>query len=263
MQGLKLLPPRLGLAIGGAGHLFAAGSGASTTWSSSDATVATVDAAGRVTAVSKGSAVISATSGGVVASSAVTVYQTDGANPDPTSDALIAAALAQNRIDAETALMYRVFAVFGDERLPAAYDGPPSSLPHHLLLREMMTTIGSLSTAAQDVLRAFLVPPIYADSWFAQRLGLAAAAQAAAQHADPTRTTRLSTANCAVGIAPSLYARVSTAHFNVYYTVFGGTSFVAENAQSAAAAALVASVIEEVYDADIKLIDPLDRLDDS
>ncbi len=66
-----------------------------------------------------------------------------------------------------------------------------------------------------------------------------------------------------MGIAPSLYAKVSTAHFNVYYTVFGGTSFAAENAKSAAAAARVAAIVEEVYDAEVKLIDPLDRLDDS
>ncbi len=245
--------------------MFAASSGAATTWSSSDAAVATVDAAGRVKALSKGTAVISATSGANVATSSLTVYQNDGPTSDPKTDALIASALAQNKIDAETALMYRVFAVFGDERLPAAFDGPPSAAPNHLLLREMATTIGTLSPATQDVLRPFLVPPIYADSWFAQRLGLAAAAaaQASAQHADPTRKTRLSTAKCAVGIAPSLYARVSTAHFNVYYTVFGGTSFAAESASSAAAAALVASIIEEVYDADTKLIDPLDRLDDS
>jgi hypothetical protein len=45
--------------------------------------------------------------------------------------------------------------------------------------------------------------------------------------------------------------------------VFGGTSFAAENAKSAAAAAMVASFVEQVYDAEIKLIDPLDRLDDS
>ena len=75
--------------------------------------------------------------------------------------------------------------------------------------------------------------------------------------------TRLSTANCAVGIAPSLYAKVTTAHFNVYYIVFGGTSYAADNALSAAAAARIAAIIEEVYDAEIKLIDPLDRLDDS
>ena len=84
------------------------------------------------------------------------------------------------------------------------------------------------------------------------------------QHqASAARAKPLSTANCAVGIAPSLYAKVSTAHFSVYYTVFGGTSFVAENARSAAAAAGVASLVEAVYDAEVKLIDPLDRLDDS
>ena len=262
--GLALVPSRLGLAIGAAAGLRALGGGATTTWMSSDATVATVDPAGRVVALSKGKAVITATSGSDVATSTLTVYRTDGASPDPTGDALIDAALAKHLIDAETALVYRVFALFGDERLPAAYEGAPSSAPQHLLLRELMTTIGTLSPAAQSVLRPFLLPPIYIDSWFAQRLGLGATAQTASTHSmQAQRTTRLATPNCAVGIAPTLYAKVSTAHFNVYYTVFGGAFFATENAQSAAAAALVASLIEEVYDAEVKLIDPLELLDDS
>jgi|KBSSwiStaDraftv2_1062776.scaffolds.fasta_scaffold02680_15 Bacterial Ig-like domain (group 2) len=262
--GLKLVPPRLGLTVGSDGRLLAVNAGAMPSWMSSDARVATVDSEGRVQAVAKGSAVITATSGSEVATSTLTVYQTEGPSPDATSESLIDAALAQNRIDAETALTYRVFAVFGDERLPIAYEGAPSAAPPHLLLRELMTTIGTLSPAAQAVLRPFLLPPIYADSWFAQRLGLGASAQASAQHrATAARAKALSTVNCAVGIAPSLYAKVSTVHFNVYYTVFGGTSYVAENAKSAAAAAMVAAIIEQVYDAEIKLVDPLDRLDDS
>jgi hypothetical protein len=244
--GLKLVPPRLGLTVGSDGRLLAVNAGAMPSWMSSDARVATVDSEGRVQAVAKGSAVITATSGSEVATSTLTVYQTEGPSPDATSESLIDAALAQNRIDAETALTYRVFAVFGDERLPIAYEGAPSAAPPHLLLRELMTTIGTLSPAAQAVLRPFLLPPIYADSWFAQRLGLGASAQASAQHrATAARAKALSTVNCAVGIAPSLYAKVSTVHFNVYYTVFGGTSYVAENAKSAAAAAMVAAIIEQ------------------
>ena len=259
-QSLKVLPQRLGLAIGDDGALLALGSVAATTWSSSDPRVATVDAAGRVKALAKGTAVVSARSGTNVATASLTVYRTDGANPDPTTEALIAAALAQKKIDAEHALMYRIFALFGDERLPTEFDGAPSTGSNHLVLREMTTTIGTLSPATQEVLRPFMVPPIYPASWFAQRLGLTAPAQPS----DPTREARLATEiNCAVSITPSLYARVSTRHFNVYYLVFGGDSFKEDNASSAAAAALVASLIEEVYDAETKLIDPLDRLDDS
>src|SRR5580765_644215 len=137
--GLKLVPPRLGLTAGTDGNVLAIGAAAMPTWVSSDARVATVDADGRVKALAKGSAVITATSGSEVATATLTVYQTDGPSPDASSDSLIDTALAQNRIDAETALTYRVFALFGDERLPAAYEGAPSTVPPHLLLRELMT----------------------------------------------------------------------------------------------------------------------------
>lgn len=144
---LKLLPGRLGLAIGDNGALFATGAAAATTWQSSDATVAAVDQLGRVKALAKGSAVITATFAAAVATSTVTVYRTDGVTPDPTSESLIADALAAKRIDAETALRYGIFSIFGDERPPAAFEGAPSTVPQHLLLRQMATTIASLSPA--------------------------------------------------------------------------------------------------------------------
>ena len=254
---LKLLPGRLGLAIGDNGALFATGAAAATTWQSSDATVAAVDQLGRVKALAKGSAVITATSAAAVATSTVTVYRTDGVTPDPTSESLIADALAAKRIDAETALTYGIFSIFGDERLPAAFEGAPSTVPQHLLLRQMATTIASLSPATQAVLRPFLTPPIYPGSWYAGRLGLDATP---AQKQTAAAKTEI---NCTVGIAPSLYARVSTAHFNVYYIVFGAAALQQENASAAAAASLVASLIEEVYDSETALIDPKQRLDDS
>ena len=50
--------------------------GATVTWASSNASVATVDAAGRVTAAGAGTATITATAGSASASTAVTVTQT-------------------------------------------------------------------------------------------------------------------------------------------------------------------------------------------
>lgn len=249
----------MGLAIGGEGRLLALQPPGTLIWSSSDPALASVDTQGQVKAVAEGNVTITARSGTSSSSAAVKVYPGTAAS----GSALIDAALANKRISAEQALMYQVFALLGDERLPAEFDGAPDAGPHHLLLRDLMTTVGSLSAATQDVLRPFLLPPIYADSWFAKRLGMKAQAQAHALQAKSTGKTRLSTANCAVGIAPSLYARVSTAHFNVYYLVWGGESMVAENALNAAAAAYVASIVEEVYNADTQLIDPQDRLDDS
>lgn len=257
-----LVPARLGLALGGDGSVLAVQPPGALTWSSSNPAVVSVDAQGRVTALAEGSAVVTATAGTASSASSVRVY----AAAAPTGSALIATALSQGRISAEQSLMYQVFAVFGDERLPPEFDGAPDPAPNHLLLRQLMTTIGSLSPSAQDVLRPFLVPPIYADSWFAQRVGLTAVpapARTSAQAAVAPRQRALAATNCSVAITPSLYARVSTAHFNVYYTVFGGTALADENTRSAAMAATIASLVEEVYAADTQLIDPLDRLDDS
>lgn len=48
---------------------------------------------------------------------------------DKTTDELIDKAIADGRIDAETGLRYKVFALFGDARLPAEFRGkaPPVS----------------------------------------------------------------------------------------------------------------------------------------
>jgi len=204
-----LMPERLGLAIGGEGRLLALAPPGTLVWSSSDPALASVDTQGQVKALAEGSVTITARSGTSSSSAAVKVYAATAAS----GSALIDTALAQKRISAEQALMYQVFALLGDERLPAEFQGAPGAGPHHLLLRDLMTTVGSLSAATQDVLRPFLVPPIYADSWFAKRLGIKAQAQAL--QAKPANKTRLSTVNCAVSITPSLYAHVSTAHFNI------------------------------------------------
>ncbi|MDR2868574.1 MAG: DUF2436 domain-containing protein [Bacteroidales bacterium] len=59
------------------------------TWSSSDATVATVDQNGRVSAVAVGATVITAEAGGKTGSCAVTVIPAGDPGPDPTSKATI------------------------------------------------------------------------------------------------------------------------------------------------------------------------------
>lgn len=262
-QGFRLLPQRLGMAVDADASVLALSSPGTVAWSMSDATVATVDAAGNVKALKKGTATISASSGTNVATATLTVYTMAGATPDPSGDALIAQALAQNTIDAEQALTYRVYALFGDERLPPQFVGAPSEGPDHVLLRQLSTTIDALSPATQTLLRPFLVPPIYAQSWFAQRLGpappaqasaaqQASAQQASALQAGTTKRTRFdTTVNCEQSRIPNAYTRVSTAHFNIYYVKLGDPAY---DAGSDAAVALIASVIEEVYHADTALL---------
>lgn len=255
----SVVPARMALAQGGQGALLALRSAGVVTWSSSDLNVVSVNAQGLVTAIAKGTATISASSGAGTASASLTVYNTSGAAPDPSSDALIAQALAANTITAEQALTYRVFALFGDGRLPAQFEGAPSTGSDHLLLRELWTTVANLSPAAQEQLRPFLIPPIYANSWFAQRLGLTpepqvnAATRVASQKPGTANKAALavSTDNCEAQRLPNWYGRSSTAHFNIFY--LKSLDPVAD-AESAAVASLIASVAEEVYAAQTALL---------
>ena len=91
----------------------------------------------------------------------------------PTSDQLIDEALACGEIDSETALTYKVFAAFGDARLPAAYRGDDQKLVDSHIVAEVQYRYDSLSAATQAILNAFLIPPAYVGSW-AQPLPAAA-----------------------------------------------------------------------------------------
>ena len=81
----------------------------------------------------------------------------------PTSEELIEADVAAGRITEEQALVYRVFADFRDRRLPARYAGRPSGLGDGAL-GDVAEAWGTLPAATQEVVRPFLVPPMYAGS---------------------------------------------------------------------------------------------------
>ena len=248
-QAFKLLPARLGLGTDDDGLLVALGSAGPVVWSSSDPSVASVDAVGHVKAISKGSAVISAASGADIATATLTVYRTSGANPDPSSETLIAQALAGGRITAEQALSYRVFALFGDPRLPAELDGAPSELADHLLMREVSGRLPTLSQTTQDMLRPFMIPPTYPESWFAQQ----ARPTVAALSANVKKRADL-TINCFFGQAQLGALRRSTAHFNVH-TVFGDDLLRGDDDKPTAetVSEFIASVIEDVYQSETSL----------
>ena len=83
----------------------------------------------------------------------------------PTSNQLIDQALARGAIDAETALTYKVFAAFGDARLPAFYQGDDQGVWESHILTEVQRRYDGLSPAAQAALAPFLIPPAYEGSW--------------------------------------------------------------------------------------------------
>lgn len=110
--------------------------------------------------------------------------------PTPTTGAgLTRRALAEGRLDRDTAAQYLAFSVYGDPRLPAAYQGSergPSGTGAMKLLAEEFPT---LSPAAQQVVRPFLLPAIAPGSWYSLRQrpppGAAGAQAAAAAPAAP------------------------------------------------------------------------------
>jgi len=91
-----------------------------------------------------------------------------GGTPAPTgssSEAMIDQALAKGEINAETALIYRVLAAFGDARLPVAYKGDDSGMFETNALNEVNEQFDSLSSTAQDTLAPFLLRPSSIGSW--------------------------------------------------------------------------------------------------
>jgi uncharacterized protein YjdB len=228
-QSFKLLPESVKLDIGDQSSLLAITPSATPTWTSSDPAVATVDSTGEITAVAKGTATITATSGSQIATSSIRVFQSAGSHPDPSSEDLISRALTAGMITHEQALEYRVFALFGDPRLPAAYDGAPSSGANHALLGEVRTEFPGLSVSAQNTLSPFFLAPIYTESALnPQAAGANAIAFKSGTRAPDVHAQIGTGVNCNVAAGPSAYRRVSVTTadnkftFNVFYFPAGG-----------------------------------------
>lgn len=84
----------------------------------------------------------------------------------PSSFDRIDMALAGGSIDEETALVYSVYAMFQDDRLPDQYRGDDSGgPPDNDSLNEAAFLFDTLSPQAQGLLAPFLIPPIYEGSW--------------------------------------------------------------------------------------------------
>lgn len=83
-----------------------------------------------------------------------------------TSEDLIGEALDKGEIDQETALTYRVFAAFGDDRLPRRYRGDDSVVLDSFVLEEAAAAWDTLSGETQGLLEPFFIPPFHAGSWW-------------------------------------------------------------------------------------------------
>jgi hypothetical protein len=90
----------------------------------------------------------------------------------PSSIDNIQAALDAGEVDEETAVEYKVFAVFGDPRLPQAYLGhdDPLHVPATTVMFDVFARFAQFSAETQGVLRPFMMHPFAEGSWYQQRL---------------------------------------------------------------------------------------------
>lgn len=97
-----------------------------------------------------------------------------------TSFELIEQALASGEIDKETALVYKVFAVYLDPRLPERFKGDDSQVQDTLITAEVGARWSSLTPPTQALLAPFLLPPAAQGSWLELQQRQAAIARPAA-----------------------------------------------------------------------------------
>jgi hypothetical protein len=174
---------------------------------------------------------------------------------------LIEEALRAGELDAETALIYRVYAITLDPRLPARYRGVDKDDLENDALREVVRRWDSLSAGTQALLAPFLVPPIYAGSWVDPAT--------ASRVADAPMADALETTNCygpvpLPGLLPG-WERLTTAHVTVWYQTAGdiapGYGELATPEQTAATAQAAASVIEHIIGQETGLMEQWPLLD--
>lgn len=79
----------------------------------------------------------------------------------PSSAERIATALEAGTLTTEQALSYRVYAAFGDARLPSEFRGDDSRGEYHGVLAEAAGAAAGFSDAAKRELGPFLAPPMY------------------------------------------------------------------------------------------------------
>lgn len=83
----------------------------------------------------------------------------------PTSTDLILAAHERGELSDEDAAVYRVFAAFGDERLPTEFQSESAGWEDHMATRDAAGLWDSLSAEQRVAIAPYFIPPIYAGSW--------------------------------------------------------------------------------------------------
>lgn len=123
----------------------------------------------------------------------------------PTRFDLIDAALAAGTIDAETALLYKVYAEFSDARLPTAYQGGELPGWEGHAIREASRRFSTLSPATQAIIAPFLeFPDLFAAPAPAPQLARAAASRASGPAARDVQVMDTVTNYVAIDLVPGM-----------------------------------------------------------
>ena len=101
------------------------------------------------------------------------------ASRNESSTQLIDSAVAKGAISAETGLVYNVFALHADPRLPPEYRGKGGEGIDDSLMGDIASKFETLSARARATLAPFFIPPYYAGSWWALQHGAVAPAASA------------------------------------------------------------------------------------
>ena len=166
----------------------------------------------------------------------------------------VAAALAADLQAIPSADRKPLLEFFDGGFFPKRIADAPEGVADHGPTRRLSVALPTLSAGARDRLAPFLVPPIYAESWFAQRLtGTAPAAAGTRSRIATARSTRAQASVNGQAVAlPAYWKRLSTAHFNVFHLALGDPLY---DDYYRAAAEAIAAVVESVYASETGLLE--------
>lgn len=107
---------------------------------------------------------------GNVSSAEITLnYLAENSLPKGEITSLLSEAVVNGDISQQQALLYEVYALFGDDRLPLQYRGDNSTGELDHALDELASQYDTLSEETRAALDPYLVPPYYTGSWWEQR----------------------------------------------------------------------------------------------
>lgn len=89
--------------------------------------------------------------------------------PQDTTFRNIDRAAAEGRISADEAMLYKVFSIYSDPRLPADMRGDDSELSDTTFMSEVAAKYATLPVHVQQQVAPFLIPPFHQGSWWELR----------------------------------------------------------------------------------------------